>query len=127
MLRRNKAGLCALFRRGNRSFIGRAELVDGAMKRIALVLAFLACGSGVQAQPRQSTLNLTCAQAQRTIFGRGAAVLSTGTYTFDRFVRDLSFCEVNEYLDPAFVPTRDTPQCPIGYRCRTDPPDFFDD
>lgn len=101
--------------------------MDAAMKRIALVLAFLACGSGVQAQQRLSTLNLTCGQAQRVVLSRGAVVLSTGTYTYDRFVRDRNFCEFNEYLDPAFVPTRDTPQCPVGYRCRTDPPYFFDD
>ena len=58
---------------------------------------------------------------------RGAAVLSTGTYTYDRFVRDRSFCEIDEYIEPAWVPARDTPQCPVGYRCRSGPPDFFDD
>ncbi len=101
--------------------------MDAAMQRIALALVFLILGSGVQAQQRLSTLNLTCGQAQRVIFSRGAAVLGTGGYTYDRFVRDRSFCEFNEYLDPAFVPTRDTPQCPIGYRCRTNRPYFFDD
>jgi hypothetical protein len=100
---------------------------DGIMKRIVLALAFLACASGVQAQQRPSTLNLTCGQARQTILSRGAAVLSTGTYTYDRFVRDRNFCEFNEELELAFVPTRDTPQCPIGYRCRSDDLDFFDD
>lgn len=96
------------------------------MKRIALVLAFLACGSGVQAQQRLSTRNLTCGQAQQVILSRGAAVLSTGTYTYDRFVRDRSFCEFNETIELATVPSRDTPQCPVGYRC-VDRYDFFDD
>lgn len=96
------------------------------MKRMALALAFLACGSGVQAQQRLSTLNLTCGQAQQVVLSRGAAVLGTGGYTYDRFVRDRSFCEFNEMIEPAFVPSRDTPQCPIGYRCR-DADYFFDD
>jgi len=97
------------------------------MKRIVLALALLAYASGVQAQQRLSTLSLTCGQAQQVIFSRGAAVLSTGTYTYDRFVRDRNFCEFNEELELAFVPTRDTPQCPIGYRCRSEDIDIFDD
>jgi len=97
------------------------------MKKVAFVLAFFACAPGVQAQQRPSTPNLTCGQAQQIVLSRGAAVLSTGAYTYDRYVRDRSFCEFNEGIEPAFVPTRDTPQCPIGYRCRSDTLDFFDD
>jgi hypothetical protein len=96
------------------------------MKRLALVLAFTACVSGVEAQQRPFTPRLTCAQAQRIVFASGAAVLSTGTYTYDRYVRDRSFCEINEYIEPVWVPTLDTPQCPIGYRCRSGPFDIFD-
>lgn len=97
------------------------------MKWIVLALAFLAYASSVEAQQRLSTLSLTCGQAQQVILSRGAAVLSTGTYTYDRFVRHRGFCELNEGLELAFVPTRDTPQCPIGYRCRSEGLDFFDD
>jgi len=97
------------------------------MKRIVIALAFLAYASSVQAQQRLSTVGLTCGQAQQIVLSRGAAVLSTGTYTYDRFVRDRRFCEFNEGLELAFVPTRDTPQCPIGYRCRSEGLDFFDD
>lgn len=102
-------------------------MMDRIMKKLAFVLAFFAAASGAEAQQRPSTPNLTCAQAQQIIFSRGAAVLSTGTYTYDRYVRDRSFCEFNEVLEPAFVPTRDARQCPIGYRCRSGPLDFFDD
>jgi hypothetical protein len=28
-------------------------------------------------------------------------------------------CEINESIEPVWVPSLDTPQCPIGYRCRT--------
>ena len=100
--------------------------MDGVMKRLAFALAFLAFSPGVQAQQRLSTLNLTCGQAQQIVRARGAVVLSTGTYTYDRFVTDRRFCEFNEGLELALVPTRDTPQCPIGYRCRSQL-DWFDD
>jgi hypothetical protein len=88
------------------------------MKKIALALAFMAAGSGVQAQQRPSTLNMTCEQARQLVFSRGAIVLSTGTYTYERFVRDVSFCLRTEMTEIVWAPTRDTPQCPVGYRCK---------
>lgn len=97
------------------------------MKRIVLALALFAWASSAQAQQRLSTHNLTCGQAQQIILSRGAAVLGTGTYTYDRFVRDRNFCEFDETLEPAFVPSRDTPKCLVGYRCRSRDLDFFDD
>jgi hypothetical protein len=89
------------------------------MKKTALVLAFMACASGVQAQQRPFTPAMSCGQARQIVFSRGAAVLGTGTYTYDRYVRDRGFCQIDESIEPAWVPTRDTPQCPIGYRCRS--------
>jgi hypothetical protein len=97
----------------------------GVMKKLALVLAATAFVTSAQAQQRPFTPNLPCRQAQQIVLANGAAVLSTGTYTYDRFVRDRSFCEINEYIEPVWVPTRDTPQCPIGYRCRSGDLDFF--
>ena len=51
-----------------------------------------------------------------------AIVLGTGGYTYDRFVRDRSFCQFDEFADPAWVPARDTPQCFVGYRCKNGSP-----
>jgi hypothetical protein len=97
------------------------------MKKLALVLAFMASASSVQAQQRPSTLNMTCDQARQLVFSRGAAVLSTGTYTYERFVRDRSFCVLDETTEVVWAPTRDTPQCPVGFRCRASDLNFFDD
>ncbi len=96
------------------------------MKRMVLVLSVLASASSVQAQTRPQTPSMTCDQARRIVFSRGAVVLGTGGFTYDRFVRDRSFCEINETGELAVVPTRDTPQCPVGYRCR-DADYLFDD
>lgn len=95
------------------------------MKKLVFILAFSAVAASAQAQQRPFTPGLPCAQAQQIVVSRGAAVLSTGTYTYDRFVRDRSFCEINEYTEPAWVPARDTPQCFIGYRCKSGDLDFF--
>lgn len=95
------------------------------MKKLVLALVFSVAAAGVQAQQRPFTPSLSCGQAQQIVVSRGAAVLSTGTYTYDRFVRDRSFCEINEFIEPVWVPTRDSPQCFIGYRCKSGDLDFF--
>nr|WP_170316060.1 hypothetical protein [Microvirga calopogonii] len=96
------------------------------MRRVALVLVALCFASSTFAQNRPFTPSMTCDQARGLVFSRGAVVLGTGTYTYDRYVRDRSFCENNETIDPRYVPARDTPQCFVGYVCR-DADYFYDD
>jgi hypothetical protein len=86
------------------------------MIRLAAVVALSLIATGAYAQ-RASTLAMTCGQARGFVASRGAAVLGTGGYTYDRFVRDRSFCQPTETTRAAFVPTRETPGCFIGYRC----------
>ena len=95
------------------------------MKKFVLALALMASASGAQAQPRPFTPAMPCGQIQQTVVARGAVVLSTGAHTYDRYVRDRSFCEINEFIEPVWVPARDTPQCPV-YRCQ-DQDFWFDD
>ena len=86
-------------------------------RRIALATAALMFTTGSMAQSRPSTTALTCRDAAGLVYARGAIVLGTGGNTYDRFVRDRSFCTITEATQRAFVPTRDTPACPVGYRC----------
>jgi hypothetical protein len=90
------------------------------MKKLAIVLALTAVATSAEAQ-RLMTPAMTCRQAQQVVAANGAAVLGTGTYTYDRYVRDRGFCQIDEYPEAAWVPTRDTPQCPVGYICRSGP------
>lgn len=87
------------------------------IRSILAVAAILALTPPVLAQGRPSSVRMTCAQTVRLIQARGAIVLGTGGQTFDRFVRDRSFCEVTEIAKRAFAPTRDDPACLIGYTC----------
>ena len=84
---------------------------------VALVL-FLTAGAAV-AQTRPSTLRMTCAQAQGLVASRGAVVLSTGPYTYDRYVSSHNYCEINEVLNRELVPTADVRLCFVGYSCRS--------
>ncbi len=97
------------------------------MKRAVIVLALFIVATGAQAQTRPSTVGQPCGVSQRLVQTYGAIVLGTGGYTYDRFVRDGNFCEINEYTDPAYVPSLDTPRCFVGYRCKAGPRDFWSD
>jgi hypothetical protein len=84
---------------------------------IAVTITAAMLTTAAVAQNRPSTTAMTCQQAASLVYARGAIVLGTGGYTYDRFVRDRSFCQVTEALESAWVPTRDTPTCFVGYRC----------
>jgi hypothetical protein len=66
---------------------------------------------------RPSTLSMTCAEAQATVAKSGAIVLTTGEFTYDRFVAHSGFCDASETAGQANAPTRDSDACPIGYTC----------
>jgi len=97
------------------------------MKRAVIVLMSSAFLTGAQAQTRPSTVVMPCGASQQMVFARGAIVLGTGGQTYDRFVRDQTFCAIGEYAQQAFVPSRDTPWCFVGYRCKQGPRDLWDD
>jgi hypothetical protein len=85
---------------------------------LALTVAFFLLATAAYAQSRPSTLRMTCAQARSLVASRGSIVLSTGPYTYDRFVAGGGFCFLGEIAEPAWARTLDSPQCPIGYRCK---------
>jgi hypothetical protein len=89
------------------------------MRPLTFAFAFCALSTTALAQGRPFTPRLPCAAAAEIVARNGAAVLSTSPTTYDRYVRDRGFCEINETTRPAFVPTADTPQCFVGYRCKT--------
>ena len=95
-------------------------------KSLAATVLFMLVASA-QAQARPATVDLPCSTSRELVFAQGSVVLGTGGITYDRFVRDRSFCEITEATESAFAPTLDTPQCFIGYRCKEPENDrFFD-
>jgi hypothetical protein len=88
------------------------------VQAIGLALGTALISTAAAAQPRPSTVEMTCAEGARVVASRGAIVLGTGGFTFDRFVSDRRFCAINQTTEPAWAPVRDNPQCFIGYRCK---------
>ena len=94
------------------------------MKAIATALALLSLTTLAAAQGRPSTTAMSCGQAARLVETRGAIVLATGRDLYDRYVSRPGLCVTSTYARPAFAPTRDNPQCNIGYYCSNAPPMF---
>ena len=93
------------------------EAVMSHTKLMCAVIAFMSIGSGALAQSHPLTLRMTCYGARQLVSDQGAIVLNTGPTTYDRYIAGNGQCALGEVIDPAWVPTADNPQCPIGYRC----------
>ncbi|MFC5396265.1 hypothetical protein [Bosea vestrisii] len=92
------------------------------MTRILIALLALGFAGAAQAQGRPQSPARSCEANRQSVIANGAIVLGTGGHTYDRFVRDRSFCQFDETVFPAWVPARDTPQCFVGYRCKSASP-----
>jgi hypothetical protein len=90
----------------------------GCLGAAALLLVMQATAGSASAQERVPAISMPCANVAGVVRARGAAVLSTGPYTYERVVRDQGFCELETTTAPAWVPSADNPQCFAGYRCR---------
>ncbi len=89
------------------------------MRPILMSLLMMSFATGAMSQQGPATPEMTCAQATGLVASRGAVVLRTGPAAYDRYVRDASFCAVQEMARPAWVRTADAVQCPIGRVCRS--------
>ena len=62
------------------------------MKLTPIVIAIAGIATGADAQLGPTTLSMTCVHTRGVATSQGAVVLRIGSTTFDRFVRDSSFC-----------------------------------
>jgi hypothetical protein len=87
------------------------------MKLLFTSVALISMGTGALAQSHPLTVQMSCYGARGLVSVHGAIVLNTSPTTYDRYVAAGGRCELGEVTEPAWVPTADTHQCPIGYRC----------
>ncbi|NBJ13595.1 hypothetical protein [Microvirga arsenatis] len=90
------------------------------MKKFAFGIVIILFATGALAQENSSTPAIICRQARGLVAIRGAVVLRTGPYIYDRYVSGQQFCQINERARPVWVPTADVRQCFVGYRCQSD-------
>lgn len=94
------------------------------MKTLNLFLVSCVALMAIAANPmtanaqRADTRSMTCAGAWAFVQSRGAVVISTGQYTYDRLVSQRRYCQMDEVLQRHFAQTADSPRCFVGYVCR---------
>ena len=84
---------------------------------VAAGIGLMASVLPAAAQSRPDSLSMSCDQARAFLRSRGAAVIGTGPHIYDRYVSDQRFCPITEGPRPAWIRTRDTAQCPVGFTC----------
>jgi hypothetical protein len=87
------------------------------MAKLLLALVLTLANAGAFAQARRYVSQIPCVQARGLVDQLGAVVLYSGPYSYDRYVRDSSFCTRPDRTEPTWIATADTPQCFVGYRC----------
>jgi len=92
------------------------------MRSRLLCVPFVILAFAAQAQSRPNSLSLSCAAVARLVQQQGTVLLGTGTVSYDRYVSSGSSCGPAERPDPAWVPSADSQQCFVGYRCRATAP-----
>ena len=90
------------------------------MKFIAL-LSLLVAGAFANARPY--TKNMTCEQAADLVKANGAVVMNydysdRAGWLYERFVAHGGYCGSGEEAQAAWVETRNSASCFVGYVCR---------
>lgn len=93
-------------------------------KILVLAICLAATSAPVLAQGRPDARAMTCSQVQDLIDQRGAAVLTTGHHTYDRFISRWNRCDHPFVHQDTLISTRDTDRCQV-YICRDNPLDDF--
>ncbi|HMB46795.1 MAG TPA: hypothetical protein VKN63_00815 [Afifellaceae bacterium] len=82
------------------------------MRLLVTVFALLTASClPLQAAPRPDARAMTCDQVRSLIHERGAAVITTGRYTYKRFVAHRGFCLYSERIGHEWISTSDTAEC----------------
>ena len=82
-----------------------------------LLAALFVSLSAFQAQARPDTRYLACANVVAIVQSSGAVVLSTSAHVYKKYVKNHAYCNLNESLKNAYVPTADNRRCKIGFTC----------
>lgn len=96
-----------------------------------IVLTLSAVAGQAHAISRYESQSLTCGEAQSIVASEGAAILryrserNPGLPLYDRYVAHGGYCQSSEYAKNDWVPTADTPSCPVLSCEERDFEDFF--
>ena len=88
------------------------------MQKLVLAFVVATLASVSIAAPRPNTTSMTCAQAAATVSRAGTITLSTGQFTYERFVSGIGHCMPRQTTGLGLAPTRDNRNCRVGFICK---------
>lgn len=91
---------------------------------LAAALVGLAATGAAAQEGMAQTRTMSCADVQALVAKRGAVMLATGPNTYDRYVRDNSYCTYPEQVNPEWVPTLNG-SCNVGGGTCWDPTTLY--
>ena len=83
----------------------------------AALCATLVLASTLPGAARPDTRYMTCAAATALVQNHGAVILGTSAHVYDKYVKNKAYCNVDQHLKRAYVPTADYRRCNVGYKC----------
>lgn len=92
------------------------------LRAMAAGLAVAVAMAAAPAAARPDSRTMTCEQARALVRARGAVVLGTGRYTYERVVDHAGYCDRGETAELFIAPTRDVANCRVGGYCRSRAP-----
>jgi len=95
--------------------VERYERRKVLMWKLAIWILLLTIADAAYARPDVRTM--TCAQSKALVLQSGSVVMTTGKHTYDRFVASQAYCERPSVIRRAWIATKDTKKCQIGFRC----------
>ena len=87
------------------------------LRRIGIGAAILVAAA-TAAEARTDVRTMSCSAAKDLVYSAGAVVLTTGPNSYDRYVSGQNYCAYPLVAKPAWVPTADNAQCPVGFLCK---------
>ncbi len=84
------------------------------------LLFVLATASAAQEGP--ASPSMPCKNVASLVANAGSVVLRTGPHNYNLYVTTSDFCRNAQGIAPAFIPTRDSQTCFIGYTCNNHGP-----
>lgn len=89
---------------------------NGKLIVFGAALASSIASAALAQQGMPDTRAMTCTEVQGLMGRSGAALLRTGENTYNRYVRDVSFCPRGDVVKPDWVPTKNG-ACYVGGIC----------
>lgn len=98
------------------------------MKTVILALMVALVPMSAQAISRYNVSGMSCDRVHAILSQEGAAILRypsprSGITLYDRYVANSLLCDAYQYADRTYIPTADTPSCPV-YNCKHSDMDF---